>query len=115
MIVDAAGWNQRDALAFDPKLSQEREDAVGIRAVHLLDAGLDMAVGDAGAGHGRAQPVDRDDRRCEQQLLAQVRRAERTDKCGEQRLPPARATAGVMADSGWLSVVMVRHPVGNGL
>ena len=87
----------------------------GRRRADGVDALLHVGVRDARAGQRGAEPVDRDDRHREQHLLAQVRRPERTEKGGEQLLPPARGGrrlvgrgggsgcgAGRVTDSPWL-------------
>ena len=68
-----------------------------------VEALLHVAVRDARAGQRGAEPVDRDDADCEQQLLAQVRRPERTEKGGEQRSSScARRPPVVRGGSGWV-------------
>src|SRR6202008_2633204 len=63
---------------------QQREDAALLTGLQGLDALLYVPVRHTGARQRGAQPVDRDDEDGEQQLFAQVRSAERTEKGGQQ-------------------------------
>jgi len=81
-------------------------DYVGTVLLHLVQALGDVAVRHPRARQRGAEPVDRDDPQCEDQLFAQVRRTERTEKGGEQgssscawRPPTARTGGGWF--SGW--------------
>ena len=76
----------------------EQAGAAARGGVHHVQAGVDGLLRDPGGGHGGAQPEHGDDEEREQQLPAQVGRAERPHERG-QHAPSSRRWVNVICRS----------------
>src|SRR5580765_6170369 len=89
MMIDAVMYGMMpsantDSLSSAPPENRFNTVEVVVAATGLVQARVDRAVRDPRRRHGRAESVHGDHGQREEDLLAEIRRLQRRDECGEQ-------------------------------